>query len=46
MSLKNPAMIIREAKRINQVRKDKEALEAAALAAAEKERQKLIDEAI
>jgi hypothetical protein len=46
MSLKNPAMIIREAKRINQVKKDKEALEAAALAAAEKERQKLIDEAI
>ena len=46
MALKNPAFIMREAKRLNQVRKDKEALEAAALAAQEKERQRLIDEAI
>jgi len=38
MSLKNPAMIMREAKRLNQVRKEKEALEAAALVAADKER--------
>lgn len=46
MGLKNPRFIIKEAKRLNDERKQKEAMEAAALAAEEKERQRLIDAAI